>query len=128
MTDRQTADRAANNGVDLNRQAIDDGYDREMVPAETAARAKREGANYKQTPLREGTLDTSSGYTVDREGLTNNYAIEPEMYVNEPGDLRQKQEAEAQQRAAELRQVRQNDEEGMLSMDGDERGRGPGAI
>ncbi len=48
----------------------------------------REGDHYKQLPVREGGIDTTSGYTVDQEGLINNYAIEPEMYINEPGDLR----------------------------------------
>jgi hypothetical protein len=33
-----------------------------------------------------------TGYTVDEDGRSNNYAIEPEVYVNEPGDLRQEAE------------------------------------
>ncbi len=55
-------------------------YDQNIVPAETAARKEREGDNFKQ-------VSSSKGTTVDSEGLANNYAIEPEMYVNEPGDL-----------------------------------------
>lgn len=66
-----------------------DTFDRGIVPAETAARKEREGENYKHTPENtEGEVDTTAGYTTSNEGLTNNYAIEPEMYVNEPGDLK----------------------------------------
>lgn len=67
-----------------------DTYDLHIVPAETAARKAREGEHYKQLPDEqegEGSIDTTSGFTVDKEGLANNYAIEPEMYVEVPGDL-----------------------------------------
>ena len=65
-----------------------DTFDRGIVPAETAARKEREGKDYKQAPTdKEGDTDTTAGYTTSNEGLTNNYAIEPEMYVDEPGDL-----------------------------------------
>lgn len=53
---------------------------------------------------------------MDREGLMNNYAIEPEMYVEVPGDLREKQEAEAAERLEELKEVNR------------EGGKGPGII
>lgn len=66
------------------------GYDKGIVPAEVAARQDREGSNFKQPPQPEGRSDTTSGYTVDREGLVNNYAIEPEIYVEKPGDLKEK--------------------------------------
>ena len=33
-------------------------------------------------------LHRLTGYTIDEDGRLNNYAIEPEMYVHEPGDLR----------------------------------------
>jgi hypothetical protein len=60
-----------------------------LVAAETVARRKREGRNFKKLPqTQQGVPNTTAGYTVDREGLLNNYAIEPEMYINEPGDLR----------------------------------------
>ncbi len=63
-------------------------YDRNIVSAETAARQEREGGKFKETPEgKDNTMDTTGGFTVDREGLANNYAIEPEMYVEEPGDL-----------------------------------------
>jgi hypothetical protein len=67
-----------------------DTYDLHIVPAETAARKAREGENYKQLPdeqEEEDSIDTTGGFTVDKEGLANNYAIEPEMYVEVPGDL-----------------------------------------
>jgi hypothetical protein len=62
-------------------------YDAHIVPAETAARKEREGENYKHTPENteeSDSIDTTGGYTVDGEGLINNYAIEPEMYYETP--------------------------------------------
>lgn len=64
-------------------------YDRNIISAETAARMEREGDNFRNQPQSEGDLDTSGGYTVSREGLLNNYAVEPEMYIEEPGDLKE---------------------------------------
>ena len=32
-------------------------------------------------------MDTISGYRVDKEGLVDNFGIEPEMYYEEPGDV-----------------------------------------
>lgn len=66
-----------------------DNFDRGIVPAETAARKEREGKDYKQPADKaEGSIDTTAGATVSNEGLANNYAIEPEMYIEEPGDLK----------------------------------------
>lgn len=62
-----------------------DSYDANIIPAETAARIEREGEGYKHIP--ENT-EGSGGYTVDKEGLINNYAVEPEMYVETPGDTK----------------------------------------
>jgi hypothetical protein len=59
-----------------------DGYDAHIIPAETAARKEREGDDYKKIP--EGNLE--GGTTIDNEGLLNNYAVEPEMYYENPGD------------------------------------------
>ena len=71
--------------------AASDTFDRAIVPAETAARKEREGDNYKQIPEAspEDDLDTTGGYTVNSEGLINNFPVEPEMYIETPGDLRQ---------------------------------------
>ncbi|NJK37215.1 MAG: hypothetical protein HC835_03305 [Oscillatoriales cyanobacterium RM2_1_1] len=91
-------------------------YDRGIEPAEVTARKEREGENFKKTPESEGGIDTTKGYTVDREGLLNNYAIEPEMYINVPGDLREEEEAEKARRAGELKEI---NEAG---------GKGPGVI
>ncbi|MEC4891605.1 MAG: hypothetical protein SAL07_10980 [Oscillatoria sp. PMC 1051.18] len=71
-----------------------DTYDRNIVPAETAARKEREKENFKHPPEHkkaedEAGVETTEGYTTDKEGLTNNYPIEPEMYVNKPGDMRE---------------------------------------
>ncbi|MEB3337095.1 MAG: ssl1498 family light-harvesting-like protein [Leptolyngbyaceae bacterium] len=46
---------------------------RELVPTEARARRQREGSQFLRRP---NTL----GSTVDQEGLTNNYAVEPDMY------------------------------------------------
>jgi hypothetical protein len=35
----------------------------------------------------------------------NNYAVEPEMYIEEPGDLREKEEALKAERAEELEEI-----------------------
>jgi hypothetical protein len=80
-------------------------YDRKIVSAETAARMEREQDNYKQKPEPESTLDTTSGYTVSREGLLNNYPVEPEMYVNERGDLEEKQQLDDEQGKKELAEI-----------------------
>lgn len=115
-------------------------YDPHIVPAETAARMEREGNTFRTHPTEERSEDaptddqtddesihTTSGYTVDKEGLIDNFAIEPEMYINEPGDLREKEEAEKTERVSEIRNLRE-DEEGKLTMEGDRRGKGPGII
>jgi hypothetical protein len=67
-----------------------DSYDANMIPAETAARKDREGEDFKQIlhdTASTASLDTTGGQTVDTEGLTNNYAAEPEMYSETPGDM-----------------------------------------
>ncbi|MBL1176199.1 hypothetical protein [Pantanalinema sp. GBBB05] len=111
-----------------NERVSTDTYDRGIVPAETAARKEREGEEYKHTPERAEDIDTTGGFTVDREGLLNNYAIEPEMYYEEPGDLRAKEEAEAAAREAELADINDNDETGKLTMEDDTRGKGSGIV
>jgi hypothetical protein len=75
----------------------------------------------------EGTSALQSGYTIDTEGRLNIYAIEPEMYINEPGDLRKQQEAEKLQRRHELEAL-QADEAGKLTMAHDFRHKGPGLL
>ena len=121
-------------GVDV------DTYDRGIVPAETAARKEREGTEFKSTPHKAKqaqaatddqtdaeSIDSTGGYTVDKEGLVNNYAIEPEMYVNEPGDLRNKEEDLAAERVSELEEVNE-DSDGKLTLESDQRGKGQGII
>lgn len=113
-----------------NPRVESDTYDRGIVPAETAAREKREGEAFKHTPESEGEdhIDTAGGYTVDREGLLNNYAIEPEMYYEVPGDARQEIEESTAERAEELHDINDNDETGLLTEDRDRRGKGSGII
>lgn len=106
-----------------------DSYDPNIIPAETAARKEREQEAYKHPPNNtDGGIDTSSGYTVDQEGLVNNFAVEPEMYIEEPGDLREQQAATDRRRAAELREVNQTDESGKVTPGTDQRGKGVGRI
>ena len=89
-----------------NKTFQDANYDRAITSAETAARMEREGEDFKQTPDSvKGDIDTTAGYTIDREGLANNYAIEPEMYYEKPGARQEIMEAEKQQRKAELKDV-----------------------
>ena len=77
----------------MNEKISTDTYDRGIIPAETAARIEREGENYKKLPTEEDvasastndqtdiySIRTTDGYTVDKEGWLNNYAVEPEMY------------------------------------------------
>ena len=72
-----------NQATDSSDRVQEEKYDRGIVPAETAARREREKDNYKDTPdkAQDSSLDTSEGYTVDKEGLVNNYAVEPEMLL-----------------------------------------------
>lgn len=77
---------------DTTSDTTTDSFDPHIVPAETRARKEREGANYKHTPHNSeeaDSLHTADGYTVDTEGLINNYAVEPPMYVDKLGDMAQ---------------------------------------
>ncbi|GAA6620161.1 hypothetical protein [Scytonema sp. NUACC26] len=129
-----------NKAVDSSQRAEVDTYDRGIVPAETAARKEREGELYKTTPneqreasaptddqTQSSSVHTTDGYTVDKEGLLNNYAVEPEMYYEVPGDAKQEAAEDTAHRAEELQEVNE-DKEGQLTMDDDKRGRGPGAV
>jgi hypothetical protein len=66
-------------------------YDAHLIPAETVAREAREGSDFchvdHDDPKNTEHIHTRDGYTIDQEGLINNYAVEVPMYVNEPGDL-----------------------------------------
>lgn len=111
-----------------NPRVESDNYDPNIVPAETAARKEREQEDYKQRPDKEGNINTTKGYTVDQEGLSNNYAIEPEMYINEPGDLAEEQAQNKAERAKELADRNQTNEDGNLTVDSDDRSKGVGII
>ena len=88
-----------------NKTPEDANYDRGITSAETAARMEREKTDFKESNEKKGDLDTTAGETVDREGLANNYAVEPEMYYEEPGDRQEVKEAEKEQRAEELKDI-----------------------
>ncbi len=77
----------------MEDRIADNGYDLHITPAEIAARMEREGAEYKHIPEHEIHSDrkaegvsSTEGVTIDGEGLLNNYAIEPEIYYDVPGD------------------------------------------
>ena len=131
----------------VNNQAIDsservdvDNYDRGIIPAETVARKQREGENYKTLPTEKtqedastndqsnaDSINTTDGYTIDKEGLVNNYAVEPEMYYETPGDARKQAIQDSAERVEELQEINQ-DQEGKLTEKRDTRGKGPGRI
>ncbi|MBE9199193.1 MULTISPECIES: hypothetical protein [unclassified Nodularia (in: cyanobacteria)] len=129
-----------NKATDSSERVDSDSYDRGIIPAETAARKQREGDNYKTLPTEETqedastndqsnteSINTTDGYTIDQEGLVNNYAVEPEMYYETPGDARKNAIQDSADRVEELREVNE-DQEGKLTEKGDTRGKGPGRI
>ena len=134
------ANKGTNRATDSSERVNVDTYDRKIVPAETAARIEREEENYKTLPREQGqenvatndqsdrdSINTTDGYTVDQEGLLNNYAVEPEMYYEKPGDARQVALKDTAERVEELQEVKQ-DNQGKLTEKGDKRGKGPGKI
>lgn len=134
------ANEAVNRTIDSSERAEVDTYDRGIIPAETAARKEREGANYKKLPTEEKlanaptddqtdaeSIRTTDGYTVDKEGLLNNYAVEPEMYYEQPGDAREAIAEDTAERMEELQEVNE-DHQGDLTETGDRRGKGTGVI
>ena len=80
-----------------NKTPNDANYDRAITSAETSARMEREKGDFKDA--------SEPGQTVDREGLANNYAVEPEMYYEEPGDRQEIKEAEKAERKEELNEI-----------------------
>ncbi len=130
-----------NKATDSSNRVDDNNYDRGITPAETAARREREGAQFKTTPTEErnasaatddqtnpgSSVKTTDGYTVDKEGLLNNYAVEPKMYYEVPGDADQQIEEDKASRAEELQEINDGSE-GELSIDQDVRGKGTGAV
>ncbi|BAQ66342.1 hypothetical protein [Geminocystis sp. NIES-3709] len=80
-------------GDELYDSSTPDSYDPHIIPAETAARKDREGDDFKHLHTHsEGSedIETTGGFTVDKEGLVDNFAIEPEMYYETRGDLSEK--------------------------------------
>ncbi|MBW4465731.1 MAG: hypothetical protein KME07_09875 [Pegethrix bostrychoides GSE-TBD4-15B] len=105
-------------------------YDAHIIPAESVARQHREGKDFGHTSHEEADGELSQateGYTVDKEGLLNNYAIEPEMYINVPGDMREQAAQEKAEHAHEMQELSE-DEDGKLTKEHDWRHKGPGLI
>jgi hypothetical protein len=80
-------------GTELYDSPTPDSYDPHIIPAETAARKEREGDNFKQIqhPEESDNIDPTQGFTVDKEGLVDNFAVEPEMYYETHGDVPKKE-------------------------------------
>jgi hypothetical protein len=84
---------------DFNESCTPDGYDAHIIPSETAARKEREGDNFKhlaEHPPGSESLDTTGGFTLDKEGLIDNFGIEPEMYYETPGDAQKESHNESE--------------------------------
>ena len=131
------ANEQINHVVDSAKRVESDTYDRGIIPAEIAARKEREGDLYKTLPTEERaansstddqtnaeSINTTDGYTVDKEGLLNNYAVEPEMYYEVPGDARQQIAEDTAQRMEQLREIK----ESPFKEDGERHDRGSGMI
>ncbi|MDY6802354.1 MAG: hypothetical protein SXA11_00895 [Cyanobacteriota bacterium] len=104
-------------------------FDKNITPSDVASRMEKEGDSFKTTPDAEKEdANTADGYTSDREGRLNNFAVEPEVYVNEPGDLKEKNEAIKAERAGQKLEANQTDEDGKLTMSSDDRTKGTGVI
>jgi len=134
------ADGEVDQTIDSAQRVASDRYDRGIIPAEVAARKAREGEGYKKLPFEEDlyntptdnqtnpeSIHTTHGYSMDREGLLNNYAVEPEMYYEVPGDAREQQDQDIAARQAELKEVN-SDKTGKLTAETDKRGKGTGML
>ncbi|MGB5595653.1 MAG: ssl1498 family light-harvesting-like protein [Crocosphaera sp.] len=52
----------------------------ELIPADAAARIEREGTQKeKRKEINNNDAPTTGGYTVDQEGLINNYPVTPKL-------------------------------------------------
>jgi hypothetical protein len=72
-------------------------------------------------------LHRRAGCTIDEAGRLSNDAIEPEMYVNEPDDLKQEAEKAKIKCLHELAEL-QAGEAGKLTLEFDWRDKGPGMM
>ena len=87
---------AGQEGIELYDSPTPDSYDPNIIPAETAARKEREGDNFKRLPKHppgSESLDTTGGFTVDKEGLVDNFGSEPVMYYETPSDVPDEEES-----------------------------------
>jgi hypothetical protein len=73
------------------------------------------------------SIRTTDGYTVDKEGLLNNYPVEAEMYYEVPGDAQEDMAQETIERLEELTEVNE-DKTGELTEKADRRAKGTGII
>lgn len=71
---------------ELKTENLSDGG--ELIPSEVAARKEREGEiNTNPELSAESDSKVADGYTVSGQGLINNHAITPDVYVSEkPSD------------------------------------------
>lgn len=70
------------NNTDINTKTLNNNVSdgSELIPSDVAARIEREGTQKeKRQEINENDAPTTEGYTVDQEGLINNYAVTPPM-------------------------------------------------
>ncbi|MDJ0598098.1 MAG: ssl1498 family light-harvesting-like protein [Crocosphaera sp.] len=70
------------NKTDINTKTLNNDVSdgSELIPADVAARIEREGTQKeKRKEINENDAPTTQGYTVDQEGLINNYPVTPPM-------------------------------------------------
>jgi hypothetical protein len=105
----------------------EDGYD--SLPTEASANPGPAILPPTDEQTIQENLHHMNHYTVDQDGLMNNYPVEPEMYFEVPGDAREQNEAVKAARAKERREVTENS---LGNSDGEEEvgnhGRGVGII
>ncbi|MDJ0660974.1 MAG: ssl1498 family light-harvesting-like protein [Crocosphaera sp.] len=70
------------NKTDIDTKTLDNNVSdgSELIPSDVAARIEREGTQKeKRQEIQENDAPTTGGYTVDQEGLINNYPVTPPM-------------------------------------------------
>ncbi|MDJ0729753.1 MAG: ssl1498 family light-harvesting-like protein [Crocosphaera sp.] len=70
------------NKIEINRKTLNNNFSdgSELIPSDVAARIEREGTlKEKREEINNNDAPTTRGYTVDQEGLINNYPVTPPL-------------------------------------------------
>ena len=70
------------NKTDINTKTLSNNFSdgSELIPSDVAARIEREGTiKEKREEINNNNAPTTGGYTVDQEGLINNYPVTPPL-------------------------------------------------